>query len=569
MTPRASAHRWLALMPALAVSAMLTQGCKRTQLDSPPMTRLEIRLPSPRTGRPPPEDGIQGERVVSVQIIVPQGPWLDGAALRLPTLIGTAEVRLDNVVIARLQSGPGAPELPLGGILSAGLHRFDIDARPDPSQDPILRGASGLRTPPITQAPVLVLRPAIHITTLAATLKNGQVTARAGTKDAPQGALVHFVITLDGKVLADLGTQPVVDGLATTSARPWRGAQWRLGAPSLVNLHAILQAPDGTVIDWDEERVGLREIGLAKGRFVIGGEPVQLVADRADTDMAPPALVKRTLQSGSSTVEFHGIPATDDALNALDEVGMGAVITPRCTGVLRGAVPHNQIGTRIAAVRDELAIQDRDLVAELSPHPSVLLWVVEATSQPILVNLLSSAAKQDRPVVGADIRLSNVMIGAPSHHDPMANAWINETAWNGPRGDAATIASAFTAALGEGALGGVIEKNNTPDRINSWRHTLAAAGVTPINPKGQRATTTLQLSQARPGTVTWLQAPWLVSEAAIVDDAGNAWLHAWYDGPANLKADGQDMVVQLHAGAWTRDGQPPPATLVTVGPGKP
>lgn len=561
----------MSLLTPLLAGLWWLSACDRvTPLPPPPRTRLEIRLPAMLQGPPPEHSGVSRARTRQVAVDLPEGAWYDGAVLQLPGLIGVGELRLDGRLVASVQSGPGLAEIPLAGILAPGRHVLEITARPDPGQDPLLRGADGLRTPPLVEGPRLILRPAAHVASQAVVLRGGRLWPRAELGGAPDGAQVQFVLTRDQRVVADLGRAPVVAGVAEGPAVAWDGEQWRLGDPHLLVFHAILQDAAGQVLDAAGQRVGLREVGVSEGHFVIGGQEHRLAALRSGPDRAPEVVVADAVKAGANAVEFHGAPAAHDVLAALDEVGVAAALTPRCDGVLRSTVDQSAMAEQVTALTPALLEQNRALVRSVAAHPSVLLWVVEATAVPALADLWAPVDDQARPVVGRELALTNVMVGGEQRRDRLVGTWINESAWNGPTGDATQLARAFASALDQGARGGVIEYNHgAPDRTEAWRQVLEDSGIAPARPRGARATTTLRVEGAPPTALAWLSAPWLVSEAAVVTEEGDAILRAWYDGPATLSIDGggfegSTTSLTLEAGRWGARGDVPDAQVVFV-----
>jgi hypothetical protein len=179
----------------------------RSAPPAPPITRLSVRLHAPLDAIPPAQPDTPRNSVMERAVELPDGPWMEHATLRVEGLTGRAMVSVDDAPPVELIGGPGYAELPLPG-LTAGLHQFRVESSAAPDLSPVLIGGDGPRSPSLLDPPVLLLRPAAHVTALAFPVVDGRVAGRARVEGAPDGAVLHFVITRDGEVLQDLGRAP-------------------------------------------------------------------------------------------------------------------------------------------------------------------------------------------------------------------------------------------------------------------------------------------------------------------------------------------------------------------------
>ncbi|MCK6508136.1 hypothetical protein L6R53_33020 [Myxococcota bacterium] len=553
----------LPLAPLLLAPLLLALGLLacRPAPPAPGPTRMELRFPSSRSGELPRQQGNARDRAAELQVELPDGPWMEQATLRLPDLFGRARVTVDDLPPFEVVGGPGPVDLPLP-TLAPGTHRFRVEASVAPDLSAVLIGGDGPRTASLMEAPLLLLRPAAHVQAMAFPVVDGQVSGRAQVHGAPAGAVVHFVLSRDGEVVEDLGRAPVQDGWAASAPRPLRAPAWTPASPRLLSAHAILEDAQGKVVDAAGARVGLRQVALTERGFRLGDEELRIVAARSGASLTPERVIQDTLAVGANAVEFHGAPPTRSQLDALDEVGLVAVLTHRCDGAFRRVLANHEIGAHIAAHQAALALQDRRLSWEMARHPSVALWVNEAAAFPDLGRLMIEADPERRPVVGVDLPLMTVMDGPARHGRSYQGSFIVESAWNGPQGDSSELAAGFLEALEQGARGGVIEHVHEPTRVQAWAAAVARMGEGTAEVEGRRATTRVAVSGGTPGQVAWLEGPWLVAEAAVVDAQGRATLETWYEGPATLHVGGVASPVPLRAPEWGAGATLPEAAAV-------
>lgn len=538
--------------PATDSPPRLVEGPKLTPLDHgppPPLTRIAIAL-----GGPIPVDNNPGSDTVRFQatVDVPAGLPSGGEALVLSGVYGTATVSLNGVVVATVAPGPGPTEIDLSGKVPPGAHAVDISLRRVGAPPPMILGGDRRTTPMLVDPPVLLLRPAAHVTRFAVPLAGGMATPIAAVAGAPDGATVHFVATQDGKVVADLGAAPVIGGTASAPAVAWALPQWQMKAPALYNLFALLEAADGTLLDAYGTRMGPREIALSATGFDIGGVSSRLVGWRSGARPFTPADFGPLVRTGGNAFEFHGSPPTDHQLGVFDETGIAVVLTPRCEGTF-SIVPEPERASIVELNLPLILDQSVRSAWDVARHPSVVLWVSESRTLTALGQAIADADPEHRPVVNKHLPMENVTLGRVTARASYVGAWVGETAWEGPVGAVDVTIEAFGEALREGVRGGILEHVENPAREVAWAPLLTEQKIPPIKVAGRRGNSRVVASGAVPGQVLWIEAPWLPAEAvlATVSEVG---MDAWYRGPATVVIGERRHPVELFPQVWSEAG---------------
>lgn len=563
---------WIAWTPLVALLACtgsadgppaLIDGPVLPKLDiaaPPPLTRLAIRLGGPVPINADPRlDATSFHAVVTVPAGFPMG----GAALVLSGVYGQATVSLDGAVIAMVPAGPGPTEVDLEGKLTTGAHTVDIALTRIGVPPPMILGGDRRTTPMLVDPPVLLLRPTSHVTRIAVPVAGGQARPTAMVANAPDGATVRFLATLDGAIVADLGTGPVIDGKVVAPATPWTLPQWQLHAPALYEVFALLTTADNTLLDAYGTRLGPREVGLTDTGFNIGGESMRLVGWRSGARAFTPADLVPLLNTGANAFEYHGSPPTDQQLRVFDEMGIAAVLTPRCEGTF-SIVPDADRAPTIEKNYPLILDQSLRSTWDVARHPSVVLWVSESMTLTLLAKAIADTDPEHRPVVNKDLRMENVTLGRVTAPANYAGAWVGETAWEGGTGDVSVSVAGFGKALAEGVRGGIVEHQEDENREKALAPLLAAQGIPPIQVNGRRAESRVVASGTTPGTPMWIEAPWMPAEATISTSPDIA-LSAWYQGPATLVIGGARHPAELTPQVWSEAGLTGAVTRIAAG----
>ncbi len=556
---RLPAPALLALLPTLAAcsggastgtGAPTTTSVVLQSADAaPPVTRLAIRLSGPGpVSSDPTEEAVHFHATVTV----PGGFESGGDALVLSGVFGTATVSFDGATVAVVTGGPGPNEVDLADKVPAGRHDVDISLTRAGTPPPMILGGDRHTTPMLVDPPVLLLRPKAHVERFAVPLADGKVTPTAMVSNAPDGATVRFVAALDGELAADLGTAPVVNGVADAPAVPWTLPQWKLSAPALYEMFAILQNADGRVLDAYGARMAPRADVLTDTGFNIGGEDTRLVGWRSGPRPFTPPDFGALIRTGANAFEYHGSPASEHQLGVFDETGIAVVLTPRCEGTF-SVVPVDQragiVDANIATIND----QSMRSAWDMARHPSVVLWISESIGLTALADAIASTDPEHRPVVNKDLRMENVTLGKVTQPANYSGAFVGETAWEGPMGSVDVSVKAFGEALRGGVRGGMLEHWEDADREAAWAPLLKEQKIPPVTIAGRRGESRVMVSGAGPGLAVWVDAPWLPAEA-VVATGQSAGLNVWYKGKATIVAAGERKPVDLTPRVWSELG---------------
>jgi hypothetical protein len=515
---------------------------------------------------------------LQARVDLPADRVLPGSVLVLEGAWWTVQAEVNGAALPPATGGLAPVELPVGPHLRAGENTLSLVLSPPaPGTPPLLTGGgltSGARwkpnQPDLQVAPRLELRPAAHVATVALPLDGGRVTPTATVAGAPDGSRVRFSVSLDGEQVAQLGDGPVVDGRATAPEAGWDLDDWRPGRPALYLAQAELLGPDGAVLDRMARRTGALDISHDARALRISGDPVRLMAVRITShDRDLPARFRELAPGGANGVEVHGELARTEWLDQADELGLPAVVVPRCVG-------RTNKGNPTPAILDSQRAQDLRLVDHLAHHPSPVLWATEgstASSQKknpgppkVLFTDGLLADPLDRPVTQHDLpaRVQRVGAGGPAraHADSCEQegcqgAWLTEVTWRGaPTPDMWTQMGARTQhALTEGgALGVVIP---TPQRSGdaswapAWAAVGAAVGAAPAVAGPFRARSVVQLSGGTPGSTVFVEAAGHPTVGTVLDASGGGTVRLWHAGSAEVVAGARRLPVTLTAGQWS------------------
>ena len=515
----------------------------------PPMTRLAIRLGGPV---PVNANGALATVGFHADVDVPGGIPMAGTVLVLSGVFGTATVSFDGEVVATVKAGHGPNEVDLAGKISAGEHSVDISLTRVGVPPPIILGGDRQATPMLVDPPVLLLRPAAHVSRLAVPVSAGNAKATAVVKNAPEGATVRFLAALDGSVVADLGKGSVVDDVATAPSMVWTVPQWQMLSPALYEVFAILEAADGRLLDAYGTRMGPREVVTNETGFDIGGIPARLVGWRSGPRPFVPADFGPLLRTGGNAFEFHGSPPTEHQMGVFDETGVAVVLTPRCEGTFN-VIPAAEREPMIVANLPLILDQTVRSAWDFARHPSAVIWVSESIKLTQLGQVIADADPEHRPIVNKDIRQENVTLGRQTAKANYGGAWVGETAWEGPPGDINITLTAFGEALREGVRGGIMEHVEDPSREVAWAPLLKEQGIPPIQVNGRRGESRAVASGVGPAAVVWIEAPWLPAEG-VVATGTDVSVSAWHRGAAAVVVGDVRTPVELTPLVWSEAG---------------
>jgi beta-galactosidase/beta-glucuronidase len=257
------------------------------------------------------------------------------------------------------------------------------------------------RTTGIWQPAWLEVVPRCHVSALCwrPDVAGGQVSAEVTlASDPPPGTALRIRLLLDGEVLAD--QQAVVAGrhhrsLLTVAAaeNQWDRERllWSPENPRLVDAELELTGPGGTVIDRVSSYLGLRDVAVADGHFLLNGYPyfLRLALEQGywpESHLAAPghAALRKEVELarslGFNGVRLHQKPEDPRFLYWADRLGLLVWAEMPSPAAFSGRATR-----RLITEWQEIIERDRS-------HPCVVAWVPFNESWGVAT--MSSSAEQ-------------------------------------------------------------------------------------------------------------------------------------------------------------------------------
>lgn len=573
----------LCTMFALLLALLIPFGCSRSCGEGPPtseQTRAQIQLENGWNQTPWIQ--VQPQRATGQPIVLTSSFFLSdesdigGSDLILEGLWWKAVVQINGNELPAVTGGTAPARIPVGSALRTGEN--DIQITIDPPTVEAVRETGGWlldkakersgvkvnqRTPALRSAPILSLKPTIHLSSLDLPLDGTRVQPVAKVEGELTAGTVRFLAALDGEVLADLGEAQVkADGIAQAEPLVWDGPLWTLENPQLIHLVGILSDENGTVLDTWSKRTGIRQVDVGSQSLRINQIPTPLMAVRAVTNPRVGSLESR-LQTwapgGVNAIEIHGESPPRSWLNLADELGIPMVVLPRCAG---RATTHRAVDD---ALIDLLEDQDARLVQAMSAHPSVVLWVTEGDGQEVrgerqTVPMWTRELLNDpqaRPVVDHDLKGGALKVGAQQtecHGGSCTGLWLTEITSSGGIPDPLRAQSTayLRATWSDGAFGGTIPTGQEGDQrwAQTWSVLGTGLGVKQMDPGEKRGMSVVQINGLEPGQMVYLEAPWAPVVGTVADSQGMAQLQTWYEGKALIRTSDWTETVELESSQW-------------------
>lgn len=347
---------------------------------------------------------------------LPEGWQGHRAVLRFGAVMYECDVYLNGLPIGGHEGGYTPFELDVGPHLRPGPNKLDVRVTnpaniiddypvfPEADLRPLERAVAGLsgdHVPPLGEIPHgkqawyssqsglwqsvrLERRPAVALAPLRVQPDLG--TRRAvvrwkldspGGTELPPGAVLRLeVLDPSGDSAAVVDNVPVARRSEGEVALQLDSVRlWDIDQPELYEVHALLTAGDGAVLDTVSQRFGMREIRTEAGRILLNERPIYLlgVLDQdlyPDTISTPPSRefldlqMRQMREMGINLVRCH-IKVPDPAyLDAADEAGI----------LVWCELPSWMRFSTRAADRGRQTL--RTMVEELGNHPSVVIWTI-------------------------------------------------------------------------------------------------------------------------------------------------------------------------------------------------
>ena len=496
---------------------------------------------------------------------------LEGSGLRISGLWWKGTLRINDQVLPTFYGGNQDVEVQVGSYLNPGENYFSLTFEaPQNTSSRVTGGtpSSITREKPSADlffAPTLILRPKNHITGMAIPMQDGKITPIVWSS-GEEASQVTLYVELDGKILEELGTCPINNGISTCPAQKWTLAAWNIGEPNLYALHGVLKNKEGEILDQMVERVGVRELNWSKKGLSINKEKKQLLSARMVHRRGGEGFYSRLRlfhEAGINTLEVHGEMLRQDWLRITDELGFAVAIVPRCVGRC-----NNKNG---GSSKDQLAfmlLQDQRLLWDIKMHPSVTLFALEGdtnsrwTSKSLWTEYLQQNI-HNIPVFGLDLpvrllkmELRGNEISSQCQPGGCEGAWLVETVIQSKFPPWELLSKEYLKIQTSGAIGGVIptpRKNvDSKEKENwreSWKAIQSSLGTTPINAKKQRASTRITI-QSKPEQIVKIQANGINSVQKKADRNGLSSFEIFYQGTISIECGEVNLQQEIKADQW-------------------
>jgi|GEM_PF-5767862 len=491
---------------------------------------------------------------------------MDDSVLIIHDLWSSAEVWLNQKHIGNVTGGSFPAELELGQKLRPGNHELRLKVKSPGKKSGFLLGAR--KEINYLQADIgfiqLRLRPQHNIDWIAFPFDGSKIQPTASINDAPEGATVSFLVTRDGKKLADLGEAQLKDGRAVAAETPWELLQWGpdTGSDALYQFGAILKNAQGEQLDALFERDGARSTGLEDQSFLLNKTPTRFVAVRMESNWEKdPQAFEELLSAGINTIEIHGSYPYQDWLKIADETGLFVVMLPRCDGEVKAG--RRQVDTHAAAV----SAQHKLLYKHTLHNPSLLFWTTEGS--PDLMYALAGLFQDDpleRMVTGRALQaLSLSSRNSAALQKLSKSTWITEITTRPGEGPQTSIIL-FERALKAGAIGGVlpVNRNNTALR-KTWYERLQKLDVpeaTTFKKTPKRGNSFVWISQITDSAPLWLEAPFTTPTGVLANTQRYASIEVFHAGEATLRQNSQIVPIVLQPSSRIGTRQTPNAQRI-------
>lgn len=523
----------------------------------------------------------------STRTITVPTEWSGGVAdLEFAATGWRVRVSLDGREVGQGTGGLWPARIRLSDRLPAGRHTLSFTVDP-PAPDNIIPGST---LQPVSGwvwgmpregnrlghgAITLRIGPGRRIERVEARLIEGGATveASAWTVGVAVGTPVQLALVRDGATALTLTAMVDADGMARTTA-PWTGPRW----PDPEGLYWVTaDAGEGAR---RQLRIGLRSSEQRADGLYINGARTYIAASRlTPVDVSTRAALARSAKlladEGANAVELHGEVIPSTLFEGADELGLPIVLTPRCDGLrMQGGqasqVPQSAAHDAFVNAGDVLA---RDF---LRPHPSLILWTIEAPPRGSK-HLRDPLYDVDGlPVIDENENSNFADPSMPPQGIPRGpTAFYGELPWvpNDRPGFsyAERLAPVLQAHVATGVglvLPALKQARDLPAERASILQVIRDAGVTPLGIDAERrGASTLVVhvvSDGKPfeGGAVQLELPGQFPVGAISDAEGTAVFEVDYSGDTTVRlVGGESTPVHLTPGVW-KPGEWVPNPLV-------
>jgi hypothetical protein len=447
-------------------------------------------------------------------------------------------------------------------------------------------GGAGALVPPLldlSEVPleaVLTLSPATSLgkPSILATERPGIFEVRCAQHGAPADSHLEVRLVDGGGILAEAHSAVQPGPIQTVPLAVPETALWKPGAGQvpLPWLSVRLVAADGETQDLVASRVGIADLRYGADGLYVNGSPVRVWASLffergGDARETLGRIVPKLHRAGLNALETHGWVPDRAMVEAAEELGLYLVVLPRCPARVQREY-HEQMPTAVQGVLNEAVSVE---IQRLEQSPTLVLWEREkpwlwlaGAQRPAAMTDLdvprSQAVTVGFSVGHRELEFRSVPDGAPP-------AWVIEIIPEDPAHRVPLSAEGAAEGMARwresGALGlvlGHVEQEcpvfELPDEILDRIAAGRPADVPASLPSRGPASLVVRVSRggtpvegATVDVVVDELPPW----STFTDARGEARLRIWWEGPAQLRAEGLVEAIELEGGRYDGDGWSP------------
>ena len=540
-----------------------------------PMNRVEYILDQEWSSRPweMKTDPVGQEIRMEATIDLEDSLSLEGAGLQFSGLWWKGQLQINGEDLPVFYGGNQETEIPVGTYLQHGKNQLILRlSAPNNISSRVTGGTPSSiirekKAADLFFPPRLLLRPKNHISGMALPMKDGKITPIIWA-EGENASQISLQIELDGKILQELGTCTISNGVSSCAEQKWTLEKWNIGDPHLYQLRGILKDEQGKILDQMIEKIGVRELNWSQQGIWINKEQKQPLSARMVHRRGGEEFFSRLnlyQQAGINTLEFHGELLRRDWLSIMDELGFGAAIVPRCVGRCN----HKNGGS----AKDQLAfmqLQDQRLLWDIKTHPSVTLFALEGdtNSKWSRKSLWTEYLQQNLhniPVFGLDLpvrllkmELQGQEISSQCLPNGCQGSWLVETVIQSKFPPWELLTAEYLQIQKQGAIGGVIptpRKKIDPKEkflwLQSWQSVKAELNPAPLSLDNKRASSQITV-QSKKGEIVTIRGNGIRSIRKKADNNGLSSFDLFYQGNIEVQCGQKTLQTEVSADYWNQ-----------------
>ena len=551
---------------------LLSCTSETTKTSAPPSARVEYILDQEWSSRPweMQTDPIGKEIRMEATIELADSDPIEGAGIRFAGLWWEGNLQINGKAVPTFYGGNQEAEIPVGDYLTHGENHISLTLKaPFNISSKVTGGTPSSiikekNTADLFFPPRLILRAQNHISGIAIPLKEGSIHPVVWT-EGEESAQVALQVELDGKILQDLGTCPINQGVSNCSPQEWKLDKWDIGDPHLYQIRGILKDKQGNILDQMVEKTGARELGWSSEGIWINQKKKQLLSARMVHRRGGEDFSSRLQlyqKAGVNTLEFHGELLRKDWLSIMDELGVGAAIVPRCIGRC-----NHRNGGSSKEQHAFMTLQDQRLLWDIKSHPSMTLFALEGASTKRSQDSIWTEYLQNNihniPVFGQDLpvrllkmELKEGKISSQCFPKGCKGAWLVETVLQSQFPPWDLLSQEYLKIQEEGAIGGVIptprKKIDLKEKyewMEAWQGVHTTLAPTPLTTDTKRASSQITV-QSKANQLVTIRAVGINTLRKKTDQKGIASFTIFYQGALEIQCGEQIIQEKVSADHW-------------------